>query len=76
MTKQGLEILLEHVATWPEAAQEELMRSLADIEKKHLGVYRLSADERAAVRRGLREMQQGKIATDEAVAAVFARYRA
>jgi hypothetical protein len=23
MTKQGLEILLEHVTTWPEEAQEE-----------------------------------------------------
>jgi hypothetical protein len=75
MTKQGLEILLEHVATWPEAAQEELMRSVADIEKKHLGVYRLSDDERAAVRRGLREMEAGWIASDAAVEAVFARYR-
>jgi hypothetical protein len=75
MTKQGLEILLEHVATWPEEAQEELMRSVTAIEKKHLGVYRLSDDGRAAVRRGFREMEAGQIASDEAVEAVFARYR-
>jgi hypothetical protein len=38
-------------------------------------VYRLSDDERAAVRRGLREMRERKLASDEAVAAVFDRYR-
>ena len=76
MTKQGLEILLEHVATWPKEAQEELVQSVADIEKRHFGVYRLNDEERAAVRRGLREMREGKLASDEEVAAVFARYRA
>jgi hypothetical protein len=29
MTKQGLEILLEHVTTWPKEAQEEFVQSLA-----------------------------------------------
>jgi hypothetical protein len=75
MTKQGLEILLEHVATWPEEAQEELVQSVADIEKRHFGVYRLNAEERAAVQRGFREMREGKLASDTEVAAVFARYR-
>jgi hypothetical protein len=48
MIKQGLEILLEHVATWPEEAQEELVQSMVDIEKKHLGIYHLNDEERAA----------------------------
>ncbi|WP_283806160.1 hypothetical protein [Bradyrhizobium stylosanthis] len=39
MTKPGLEILLERVSAWPEEAQEELMRSLTDIENRHLGIY-------------------------------------
>jgi predicted transcriptional regulator len=52
------------------------VRSLADIERRHLGVYRLNGQERSAVRRGLREMREGKIASDEEVAALFARYRA
>jgi len=75
MTKQDLEILLERIATWPTEAQEELMQSIASIEEKHLGVYRLNEEERAAVRRGLQEVREGKIATDEEVAAVFNRYR-
>jgi len=70
-----LETLLESVRTWPEEAQAELLHFMIDIETKHVGVYRLSDDERAAVRRGLQEMREGKFATDEEVAAVFNRYR-
>jgi hypothetical protein len=76
MTRQGLEILLERVSTWPEEAQEELLRSVAGIEEKHFGIYRLSSEERSAVRRGLAEMRDGRFASDDAVAAVFNRYRA
>jgi hypothetical protein len=36
----------------------------------------LSDAERNAVRRGLAEMREGKLASDGAVAAVFSRYRA
>jgi predicted transcriptional regulator len=76
MTRQGLEILLERVSTWPEEAQEEFVRSVATIESKHLGSYRLTSEERDAVRRGLAEIRAGKLASDDAVAAVFNRYRA
>jgi predicted transcriptional regulator len=50
-----------------------LVDTILAIESKHLGVYRLTDDERAAVRRGLEEMRAGKFATDEEVAAVFDR---
>ena len=70
-----LETLLGLVSTWPEEAQGELMQVIMDIETRHFGVYRLSDDERAAVRRGLEEMRAGKFARDEEVAAVFNRYR-
>jgi hypothetical protein len=76
MTKQALEILLERVSAWPEEAQEELMRSVTDIENRHLGIYRLSDDERNAVRRGLKDMQEGRLASDADVTAVFNRYSA
>jgi hypothetical protein len=76
MTRQGLEILLERVSTWPEEAQEELLRSVAGIEEKHFGVYRLNSEERSAVRHGLAEMRDGRLASDDAVAAVFNRYGA
>jgi predicted transcriptional regulator len=75
MTKQGLEILLERVSTWPEEAQDEFVKSVTDIESKHLGVYRLSDEERDAVRRGLADMREGRLASDAEVAAVFNRYR-
>lgn len=74
MTKEALEILLERVSAWPEEAQQELMRSLTDIENRHLGIYRLSDDERNAVRRGLKDMREGRLASDDEVAAVFNRY--
>jgi len=70
-----VETLLERIADWPEEAQAELMQSIVDIETKHLGVYKLDPDERAAIERGLEEMRQGKFASDEQVAAVFNRYR-
>jgi hypothetical protein len=76
MIRQGLEILLERVSTWPEQAQEEFVSTVASIENKHLGAYRLSDAERDAVGRGLAEMREGKLASDDAVAAVFDRYRA
>jgi hypothetical protein len=75
MTRLGLEILLERVSTWPEEAKDEFVRSVADIESKHLGVYRLSDEERDAVRRGLADMRAGRLASDADVAAVFNRYR-
>ena len=75
MTRQGLEILLERVSTWPEEAQDEFVKSVADIESKHFGIYRLSDEERVAVRRGLADMRAGRLASDADVAAVFNRYR-
>jgi predicted transcriptional regulator len=70
-----VETLLERIADWPEEARAELVQSIVDIETKHLGVYKLDPDERAAIERGLEEMRQGKFASDEQVAAVFNRYR-
>jgi hypothetical protein len=75
MTRQGLEILLERVLTWPEEVQAEFVRSIADIEARHFGSCRLSDEERDAVRRGLADMREGRLASDDAVAAAFDRYR-
>jgi predicted transcriptional regulator len=70
-----LEALLERASTWPEEAQAELMQTIVDIETKHFGVYQLDESERSAVQRGLREMRDGELATDEEVTRVFSRYR-
>jgi predicted transcriptional regulator len=70
------ENILDRIADWPEEAQEELMQAIADIEAKHLGVYRLSDDERAAVREGLAQAARGEFVPDDVVAEYFNKYRA
>lgn len=74
--RKVLENLLERAASWPDEAQAELVEAMLSIEAKHGGVYRLNDDERSAVRRGLREFQEGNLASDAEVAAVLDRYRA
>jgi len=69
-----VEVILERIVDWPDEAQAELLQSIVDIEIKHFGVYRLSADERAAVREGLAQAERGEFAPDEAVAEFFKRY--
>jgi hypothetical protein len=75
MTRRALEILFKRISTRPESVQADFVRSFEAIENKHVGPYRLTDDERAAVRRGLDEIRHGLLASDDAVAAVFIRYR-
>lgn len=75
MTRQDIELILEQVATWPEEAQEEFFTSFNEIEAKHVGVYQLNDEERAAVLRGLAEMRAGQLASEEEVGALFNRFR-
>lgn len=71
-----VETILDRVAEWPKEAQEELMQSIADIEARHLGVYRLSDDERAAVREGLAQAARGEFVADDIVEDYFRKHRA
>lgn len=68
--------ILDRIADWPKEAKEELMQSIVDIEAKHLGIYRLSDDERAAVREGLAQAERGEFVADDVVEAYFKKYRA
>jgi hypothetical protein len=70
-----LEALMERAATWPEEAQAELVRFMIDTEAKHFGVYRLSDEDRAKIEQSLASAGRGEFASDEEVAALFARYR-
>ncbi|MGB9365593.1 MAG: hypothetical protein WCE79_06240 [Xanthobacteraceae bacterium] len=72
---ERLKSLLDRALSWPEEAQEELMDCILVIESRQSGIYHLSDDERAAVRKGLEAAERGEFATDEEVAAVFNRYR-
>jgi hypothetical protein len=72
---RDFEALLGLVSTWPEEAQDELMKSIADIGARHATVFRLNDEERAAIEEALAAVDRGEIATDEEVAAVFNRFR-
>lgn len=71
-----VENLLDRVSGWPEEAQQELIAAAADIEARHLGVYPLSEEERAAVKEGLDQADRGEFVPDEVMAAYFAKHRA
>lgn len=71
-----LETIFAKATTWPKKAQEELARAAQEIEQKHVGVYKLSEEERAAVEEGLAEAKRGEFVSDEDMDAFWNRHRA
>ena len=69
------EIIAERISGWPKEAISELLQAIGNIEIKYSLVYRLSDDERTAVREGLAQAGRGEFVGDEQVAAFFNRYR-
>ena len=66
--------LLEQVESWPVEDQEELAEFAREIEARRTGVYVMSDDEHAAVRRGLQEADRGEFVRDEVVAEADERH--
>lgn len=64
---QSTKKLLEEVESWPEEDQEELAEYAREIEARRTGVYKMSNDEHAAVRRGLAQADRGEFVPDEVV---------
>lgn len=56
--------LLERVASWPQEDQEELVAIAAEIEARRGGIYHLSIEERAAVRKGTDAARRGEFVPD------------
>jgi len=75
MSTTDLKKVLDRAATWSAEDQQELIEAAHEIEARHKGPYELSSEERAGVERGLAEMQAGKFASDEQVAAIFRKAR-
>jgi predicted transcriptional regulator len=61
----GTKTLLERVQSWPEEDQEELADVAREIESRRSGVYRLSDEERAAVRAGMDAARRGDFVPDD-----------
>jgi hypothetical protein len=74
MTTKDLKQLLERVPEWPQEAQDELRRSVAEIETRYSKVYRVDDDERAALNRSAEDVRKGRFATDDEVESVFGRF--
>jgi hypothetical protein len=70
-----LETLMERAASWPDEAQAELVRFMIDTEAKHFGVYRLTDEERTAIRKGMSAARRGEFASDEEIAKLYNCYR-
>jgi predicted transcriptional regulator len=74
-TKQLADIL-ERVEHWPKHAQDELAEIVRDMDAGLKNeTYEPTPEELAGIDRGLRHAVQGKFATDEAVEAIFAKFR-
>ncbi len=67
--------LLERVQSWPIDDQEELADVAREIESRRTGVYRLSDDERAAVRAGMEDARRGDFATEEEMEEFYQLHR-
>jgi hypothetical protein len=67
--------ILEHVESWPQEDQEELAALAKIIEARRTGIYRLSDDERVAVRKGMEAARRGEFATDEEVEEFYRQHR-
>jgi predicted transcriptional regulator len=74
MTKR--ESLMERVAALPDELLDEVAQSVEEIVAWHQqGVYHLSDDERAAVRRGMEAARRGEFVPDDEMTAFYNRHR-
>jgi hypothetical protein len=67
--------ILRQVESWPEEDQEELVNVARLIEARRTGIYRLSADERVAVRAGTDAARRGEFAPDEEIERFYQLHR-
>ena len=74
MVAKVLKDVIEQAETWPPQDQEELAEYAREIQARRTGVYIISDEERAAVRRGLAQADRGEFVTDEVVAEADKRH--
>ena len=67
--------LMERVAALPEELLDEVEQSVDDIVSLHDGIYRLSDEERAAVRKGIEAARRGDFVPDDEMVAFYKRFQ-
>ena len=75
MTK-ALREMMERAEEWPREVQEAATETLRVIERGRLGAYKLTDEDRAALRRSASDVRRGKFASSAQVSAFFKRIRA
>jgi predicted transcriptional regulator len=65
MMSPGTKTLLEQVQSWPEEDQEELAAVAREIESRRSGIYRLSDEERTAIRAGMDAARRGEFVPED-----------
>jgi predicted transcriptional regulator len=72
---EALKELLARVDAWSSEDQEALVEAARGIEAERTGVYQATAEELAAIDRGLDDVCGGRFAAVEALAEVRAKFR-
>jgi predicted transcriptional regulator len=67
--------ILQRAELWPEEDQEELANVARVIEARRSGVYRLSDEERAAVREGMAAARRGDFVPDDEMEKFYQLHR-
>jgi hypothetical protein len=74
MNTKALKQLLDRIPKWPKEAQDEFLRSMAEIETRYSKIYQVTDEDRAALDRSAADIRKNRFATDEEADAVFARF--
>jgi hypothetical protein len=74
MKTSDLQKYLQRIPAWPKEAQDELVRSLVEIEHRYSERYHVDDDELAALERSADDVRNGRFATDDDLEAAFTRY--
>jgi len=69
-----LQNLLERIAALPNEVIDEVQESVDEIERWPGDIFRLTDEERAAVRKGMDAARRGEFASDEELAAFYRRH--
>jgi predicted transcriptional regulator len=69
-----LQNLFERIAALPDELLGEIEQSIDEIERWRGDMFRLTDEERAAVRQGMEAARRGEFVTDEELAAFYRRH--
>lgn len=67
--------ILQQVESWPVEDQEELAEVAREIKARRVEIYRLSDEERTAVRLGMEAARRGDFASDDEINEFYRMHR-